>query len=112
MSQNYVPHTLPRDAGGNPIQLTPPIAAIARTNNDSVTTGTAVDVTLNAATSLVAVSAITAGLYMRFSATVSSSNFDRYIQAGSTDHFIRPDGCTTVSFIADGATAKLRLVEL
>lgn len=112
MAQDHIPQEMPRDAAGVSIPLTPAKTAVARTNNDSVTTGTAVDVTLNVATALVGISAITAGLYVRFAATAASNNFDRYVQAGTTEYFVRPNGCTVVSVIADGATAKLRLTEI
>jgi len=92
-------------------QLTPPVHAQHVTANDSVTVGAAVDVTLDADTSFLEVNAITNGLYMRYAATASSTNFDEYIQSGATRHYVVPMGVTVISFIGDAGTAKLRLIE-
>lgn len=102
---------LPIDGNQKPVMLTPPKAALAVTVDDTISSAT--DVSLNANTTFIEVNAINAGIYMRYAATASASNFDEYIQANSTRHFYIPNGVTTLSFIQDATsgTAGLRLIE-
>jgi len=93
------------------IPLPPPVVAKARTVNNSLTSSTAVDVTLNASTTFLEVHAIDAGIFMRYQASATSSNFDEYIAAGTLRHYVKPQAATVVSFIADTSTAKLRFIE-
>jgi len=100
---------VPRDATNTPLPLTPAKGPLSKTNNASLSS--AVDVTLNANTTLLEVSAITAGIFMRYASTASSANFDEFIQAGSTRHFVKPATVTVVSFIQQAASATLILIE-
>lgn len=100
---------LPRDEFGAVVQLSPARTALAVTYDTSVSAAT--DVTLNASTTVIEVTAITQGIFVRFAATASSSNFDAFVPAGATRTFVVPAGVTTVSFIEEAASAKLVLVE-
>ncbi len=102
---------LPIDGNSRTAQLTPPKAALAVTQDDTISSAT--DLALNAATTFIEVSAINAGIYMRYAATASAANSDEYIMANTQRHFYVPDGVTTVSFIQDASTgtALLRVVE-
>lgn len=92
-------------------QLPPAVVAKEETTNDSITNGAAVSVTLNTSTSLIEVNAISNGMFMKYAAGASSSDYDEYIQAGATRHYVIPSGVTVISFIGDAGTAKLRLIE-
>ena len=100
---------LPQDASRNPLQLTIPSTALAVTYDTTVSGAT--DVTLNTATTLLEVTAKSQGLFMRYQATASSSNFDEYIAANTTRHYVKPPSVTVVSFIEEAASATLILIE-
>ncbi len=99
----------PIDANHKAVPLTSPRTALAVTVDATVSAAT--DVTLNVATTLLEVNALSQGIYMRYAATASSSNFDEYIQAGSVRHYVKPYGVTVVSFIEQAASATLILIE-
>lgn len=101
--------TLPRDANHNPVPLSPNKTALARTYDATISAAT--DVSLNASTTFIEVTAIDAGIFMRYASTVTSSNFDEFIAAGQTRQYIKPSGVTVVSFLQESATAKLVLIE-
>lgn len=103
------PKAVPRDSQNTPLPLTPSAAALAVTYDTTVSTAT--DVTLNAATTIIEVSALTQGIFMRYAATASSSNFDEFIQAGSTRHYVIPTGVSVISFIEQAASAVLVLIQ-
>lgn len=105
---------VPRDAGGIVLPLTPSILALAVTYDATISGSTTV--TLNAATSLIEVSAISQGIFMKWGATASSSAFDEFIGAGQTRHYVVPLQSTgirytTVQFIEEAASAKLVVIE-
>jgi len=101
---------LPRDGNKNAIPLPQASAALARTNSGS--NATAVTVTLNAATTLIEISALAQGIYMRYGSTaVTSSNFDEYIQAGSTRHYVKPTGVTALSLIEQASGSTVIVIE-
>lgn len=101
--------SLPKDGNNVTSQLVPAKTAIAVTTNSSLSS--AVNVTLQTTTTFIEVNALSQGIYMRYAATASSSNFDEYIQAGSTRHYFIPPSVTVVSFIEESASAKLKLIE-
>ncbi len=101
--------SLGRDQNAVPLPLTPPFAALAVTVDTTISAAT--DVTLNAATTLLEVNALSQAIYMRYAVTASSSNFDEFIQAGSTRHYVVPAGVTVISFIEQAASATLILIQ-
>lgn len=103
------PLTLPRDANHVALQITPAVVALEETYDTSVDTSTLL--TLNYSTSLIEVSAIDKGIFMKWGETASSSDFDEFILANSTRQFAIPNGQTTVQFIQESATAKLVVIE-
>lgn len=107
--KEFLPQSGARET--QPAQLVPSVLALHVTSNDSITNGAAVNITLQTNTSLIEVNAISNGMYMRYQATASNSNFDEYIQSGTTRHYVIPDTKTVISFIGDAGTAKLRLIE-
>lgn len=66
-------------------------------------------VSLAAGTSVIYVSAIDKGIFMKWGATASSSSFDEFIPANTTQAFVAL--ARTVQFIEESATAKLVVVE-
>ena len=101
--------TVPIDGNRTHVPLTPAVVALAVTVDDSISSAT--DLALNAATTIIEVNAVNGGVYMRYAATASSSNFDEYILAGQTKNFYIPYGVTTVSFIQDQAGSGIRVIE-
>ena len=104
-----MPLLIPRDDNDAIIQLVPRVAALARTLDTTISSATSV--TLNVATTLIEVTALTQGIYMRYSAGASSSNFDEFIPANSTRHYVKPSGVTVVSFLEVAASATLIVIE-
>lgn len=100
---------LPKDANNLPIQLVPAKSALAVTVDDTISSAT--DITLNAATTFLEVTALDAGIFLRYAGTASSSNFDEYIAAGVTRNYLVPSGVTVISVIQDNGTAKVRIIE-
>lgn len=100
---------LPIDANDSKIPLTQNTTALAVTYDTTISTATSV--TLNAATTLLEVSALAQPIFMRYQASVSSTLFDEFIQAGTTRHYVVPTGVTVVSFIEQAATGALVLIE-
>jgi len=105
---------MPRDGNQISMQIVPPITALARTYNTSLSS--AVQVNLNAGSTFVEVSAISAPIFMKYTTTasytaVTTSNFDEYIGTGFTRHYQIPNGITALSFIEQTASAYLVLIE-
>lgn len=100
---------LPQDAKGKAVQITPRKVALARTYDTTISSATSV--TLNGDTTFVEVTALDQGIFMRYQASVSSTNFDEFIAAGMTRHFLVPAGVTVLSFIEEAASAKLIVIE-
>ena len=100
---------IPRDSKGEPVGLTVSTAAITRTLDATISSATTI--TLQATTSLLEVTAIDKGVYLRYSAGVTSSNFDEYITANSTRHYIVPLGVTDISVLEQAATATVIVIE-
>jgi len=100
---------LPRDANNSVISLVPAKLALAVTVDDSISSAT--DITLNEDTTFLEVTALDYGVFMRYAATASSSNFDEYIAPGSTRNYLVPEGVTVISVIQDNGAAKVRIIQ-
>lgn len=103
------PSFLPSDQQGDMIPLTTPTSALAVTYDTSISAAT--DITLNAVTALIEVTAITQGVFLRYAATASSSAFDEFILADTTRHYVIPAGVTVISVIEETAGAKVIVIE-
>lgn len=108
--------SLPRDNNQTGMQLTAPTAAFHVTNSDvtthvEVTLQTANTTTGLPATSLLEVSAITNGVFMRYTSVATTSAFDEFIQAGTTRHYKVPAGVLIVSFVSQTGSATVVLIE-
>jgi hypothetical protein len=80
---------------------------LVATYDATVSASTAI--TLNAGTTYIVVSAIDAGIFMKWGATASSSAFDEFIPADTTKLYVKQ--AATVQFIQEAATAKLVVLE-
>lgn len=100
---------LPRETRGETIQLTVPTTALARTYDTTVSTATSI--TLNANTKLIEVTAINQGVFLKYAAGVSSSDFDEYIAADQTRHYVKPINVTVISVIEIAASASVIVIE-
>lgn len=99
----------PRDADHNAVPLVSPTTALAVTNSSSISGATSI--TLNASTTLIEINALSQGVFMRYAASVSSTVFDEYIQAGAVRHYVKPSGVTVISVIQQAATATVIVIE-
>lgn len=75
------------------------------------TVSSSTEITLNAGTTSIEVTAVDKGIFMKWGGVASSSDFSEYIGAGITQLYIVPDGITTVQFIQQAATAALVVIE-
>lgn len=93
-----------------PIQLTPNFTALARTRDTSISTST--EITLNADTTVIEVNAIDGNVFLKYGTDdVTNANFDEFIAAGSTRHYIKPTGVTAINLIDDADSAKVVVIE-
>lgn len=115
MSSSPTTPNVPRDGSRTPLPLTPATTALAVTNSSSISGSTTV--TFNASTTMLEVSALSQGIFMKWGATASSASFDEYIQAGFTRHYVIPINSstgalyTTAQFIQQATTATLIVIE-
>lgn len=100
---------LPIDANSKPIQIRPAKSALAVTYDATISTAT--DITLNAATTFLQVSAIDKGVFLRYASTASSTNYDEYIDANTTVQLEVPSGVTVISVIQQSASAAVSIIE-
>lgn len=100
---------LPTDDNNKPMQLVPPSDALATTVDTTISSATTV--TLNAATTLIEVNALSQGVYLKYGTGVSSSDFDEFIAAGVTRHYVRPYGVSQISVIEQAASATVIIIE-
>lgn len=101
---------LPEDGDRNPLQLTLATVALARTRDTTISTST--EITLNANTSLIEVTAIDGNVYLKYGTDdVTNANFDEFILAGTTRHYVIPDSITAINLIDDGDSAKVIVIE-
>ena len=83
--------------------------AIAQTYDATISAST--EVTFNANTSSIKVTAVDKGIFMKWgTADVTNANFDHFIPAGETRKF-RIGSNTAANFLEEAATAKLVVVE-
>lgn len=105
-------HALSRDANRIPLQgsVVAPLTTLATTYDATISSST--EITLNASTTLIEVSAIDKTILMKWgTADVTTSNFDEVISLNTTRVFAVPSGTTAVNFIEQAATAILAVVE-
>lgn len=102
---------LPRDDNNVPIQgVGFGSTALAVTYDATVSAST--EITLNAATTTIEVTANTKPIFMKWgTADASSTAWDNVIAADSTRIFTVPAGTTAVNFIEQAATATLAVAE-
>lgn len=91
------------------VPATIPTVALDETYDATISAST--ELILNTATTLIEVSAIDKGIFMKWGATASSTDFDEFIPANQTRWFAIPTGQTAVQFIEEAATAKLVVIE-
>ena len=101
---------LPKDVNGNPVQLAPAVVALEETYDATISATT--EITLNAATTLIEVTAIDKAIFMKWGTTdASSTDWDHVIPLNSTRLFVVPPGISAVNFIEQAATAILAVSE-
>ena len=101
---------LPVDANDKPI-LNGALVGTTLAKTYDATISAATDVTLNTATTSISVTAIDKGIFLRYQATASSTDFDEFIPANTTVVFFKPTDCTVISVIQESATAKVVIIE-
>ncbi len=95
---------------GSPVHLTFPFAALARTRDTTISTST--EITLNADTKLIEVTALDDNIYLKYGTdNVTNANFDEFIVAGSTRHYMVPYGVTAINVIDAGASGAVIIIE-
>lgn len=85
----------------------PKSPTLVATYDATISASTAI--TLATGTSIIEVSAIDKGIFMRWGATASSSAFDEFIPANTTRVYVKQ--AASVEFIQEAATAKLVVIE-
>jgi len=75
------------------------------------TISSSTSITLNTSATSIQVSAIDKGIFMKWGATASSTDFDEFISPNTTREYVIPASTTTVQFIEESATAKLVVIE-
>jgi hypothetical protein len=101
---------LPRSFEGEDIALVPARTAFARTRDTTVSTST--EIVLNENTTLLEITAITDHLYMKYGTDdVSNANFDEFILANSTRHYVVPAGVTAINLIDNGSSGAAIVIE-
>lgn len=75
------------------------------------TISAATTITFNANTTIVSVSAIDKGIFVRFDATVTASAFDEFIPANTTALIVPPVDSVFMTVLEESATAKIVVVE-
>ena len=88
-----------------PLQITPDVIALERTVDSSLSSSK--EITLNNATSIIRVYAITQDVYLKWGTeNVTASNFDEVIPAGQICDFLVPEMITALNLIerVQGAT--------
>jgi hypothetical protein len=73
------------------------------------TVSSSTTITFNTAATYIEVSAIDKGIFMKWGATASSTDFDEFIPANTSKKFVIM--ATTAQFIEESATAKLVVIE-
>lgn len=106
----------PIDANGKAINAAPPYLPYARHSLDTISSSTSV--TLDQRTEIIEVTAVGAGIYLRWgTSSVTSSNFDEYVPPGATRYYVVPINRSTGSrytglhILQDGTGGKARIIE-
>jgi len=105
---------LPKDVDGYAYQLSPQARPV-KTNNDDITTASLYDLSANS-TTFIRVSAIDVALFLKFGdssvvADTTDDGFDEYVPADDTFDYVVPADATHVSFVTEGNTAQLILIQ-
>lgn len=101
---------LPKDSNGEAMQLPPARVALEETYDATISATT--EITLNANTTLIEVTAIDKAIFLKWGADdASSTDWDHVIPANTTRLFPVPPGTTAVNFIEQAATAILAVAE-
>jgi len=101
---------LPTDSNGSMIPLNLSKPALAVTRDTTITSST--EITLNEETGIIEVSAIDDNVFLKYGTTnVTNSNFDEFIVAGQTRHYIIPVGITAINVIEDQGGATVVVIE-
>ena len=101
---------LARDVNSQIYQLPPRVVALEETYDATVSAST--EITLNAATTLIEVTAIDKAIFMKWGADdASSTDWDHVIPLNQSRLFPVPPGVTAVNFIEQAATAILAVSE-
>ena len=99
----------PKTDDGFEVQLSPDTLAKAQTYDTSLSTEALV--TLQETTRFLEITALVNGVFMKYATGVSSSDFDEFIAAGTTRHYVVPNGVTAVSIIEETASASVVVIE-
>ena len=101
---------LSRDTHDNPLPLTFAKIALAQTYNTSISTST--EITLDTETSLIEVTALDDSVFLKYGTVdVTNANFDEFISAGSTRHYVIPSGVTAINVIDNGGSGAVVVIE-
>lgn len=101
--------SLPIDSNSKEFQLPPATLALAVTYDTTISSSTSI--TLNVNTSLIEVTSLAKGTFMKWGGTASSSSFDEFIAPDTSRTYVVPTGQTTVQFIEQAASATLIVIE-
>lgn len=102
--------SLPKDQNGGTVQIVPGKAALAITRDTTISTSTLI--TLNAATSLIEVSAIGDNVFLLYgTGTASATAFDECVLSGMTRHYSVPFGVTAINVIDNGNGGTVVVIE-
>lgn len=104
--------TFPRDKNQTPASTMPftlPVVALEETYDATISASTAI--TLNTGTTVIEVTAIDKGIFLKWGGTASSTDFDEFIAPNTTRIYAVPPSQTSVQFIEEAATAKLVVIE-
>lgn len=101
---------LPKDKAGDVIPLTLSTVALAQTRDTSVSSST--EITLDSDTVLIEVTAIDDNLYLKYGTDdVTNANFDEFILANTTRHYVIPNNITAINLIDDGNSGAVVVIE-
>jgi len=99
-----------KDANGEAMNETVPAnVALEETYDATISSSTAL--TLNAATTLLEITAIDKAIFYKWGATASSTDFDGIVPANTSKMVPVPNGQSSIQFIEQAATAILAVVE-
>ena len=101
---------IPTDGNRRSVQLTPAVVALEETYDATISAST--EITLNASTTFIEVTAIDEGIMMSWgTANATTTSFDEYIAKNTTRQYYVPYGVAAVNFIERATTALLVMIE-